>query len=100
MPKISGWDGVTVWIHWGDHAPPHFHARYAGRWIVMEIASGEVQSWKRDKPWPQAELKRLDRWRRAHQGELLENWARAQAGEALAWIEPAPRKGKGKGKKE
>lgn len=94
MPEISGWDGVQVWINWHDHAPPHFHAWYSGLWIVVEIATGDVKRWKRDKPWPAAELRRLERWRQEHEAELAANWVRVQAGEAPERIAPAPSKGK------
>jgi hypothetical protein len=29
-------------MYFGDHPPPHFHARYSGDAAMIEIASGEV----------------------------------------------------------
>jgi len=30
MPRISSFYGITVLMFFGDHNPPHFHARYSG----------------------------------------------------------------------
>ena len=29
MPTLSIFYGIVIQIYWYDHAPPHFHARYA-----------------------------------------------------------------------
>jgi hypothetical protein len=28
MPRISSFYGITILMFFGDHHPPHFHARY------------------------------------------------------------------------
>lgn len=28
MPKLSEFFGIAIYMYWGDHGPPHFHARY------------------------------------------------------------------------
>jgi hypothetical protein len=28
MPKVSEFLGIIILMHWRDHPPPHFHARY------------------------------------------------------------------------
>src|SRR4051794_8387082 len=30
LPRISEFYGIVVEMYFADHAPPHFHARYAG----------------------------------------------------------------------
>jgi hypothetical protein len=30
LPKLSEFFGISVYMYWGDHGPPHFHARYSG----------------------------------------------------------------------
>ena len=30
MPRISSFYGITILMFFGDHNPPHFHARYGG----------------------------------------------------------------------
>ena len=29
MPRISEFFGISIYIYFEDHPPPHFHARYA-----------------------------------------------------------------------
>ena len=31
MPEISRFFGITIRMYFDDHAPPHFHAIYAGQ---------------------------------------------------------------------
>ena len=42
VPVISRFFGIVVFMYWKDHAPPHFHAKYGGDEIVVEIRTGEV----------------------------------------------------------
>jgi hypothetical protein len=28
MPQISRFYGIVIYMYWGDHFPPHFHAHY------------------------------------------------------------------------
>jgi Domain of unknown function (DUF4160) len=37
MPEISRFYGIVLQIYFGDHPPPHFHARYAGHAIKIDI---------------------------------------------------------------
>lgn len=31
MPEVSRFYGIVVTLNYDDHAPPHFHARYASQ---------------------------------------------------------------------
>jgi hypothetical protein len=31
MPEISRFFGIVIQMFYDDHAPPHFHVRYAGQ---------------------------------------------------------------------
>jgi hypothetical protein len=42
VPEISRFLGIVVAMDYSDHAPPHFHARYGGHEMRVEIASGFV----------------------------------------------------------
>jgi hypothetical protein len=42
VPTISRFYGITIRMYFADHAPPHFHAVYAGAEAVIAIATGEV----------------------------------------------------------
>ena len=28
MPRISDFNGITIFMYYSDHDPPHFHAAY------------------------------------------------------------------------
>lgn len=84
MPKISSFYGISIYIYWQDHDPPHFHAIYGGQDAAFLIESASVM----DGKLPKRAAKMVQEWANAHRNELLENWARAQQGEPLHPIEP------------
>jgi hypothetical protein len=43
MPEISRFLGIVIQMYYSDHARPHFHARYGGYRITVEIESGVVK---------------------------------------------------------
>ena len=58
MPPISEFFGIVVTMYYNDHAPPHFHARYAEHEAQLEIDSLEVLHGS--LPPPQLALRRTD----------------------------------------
>jgi phosphomannomutase len=42
MPEISPFYGIVIAMFWGDHNPPHFHARYGPHGAAIEIGSLRV----------------------------------------------------------
>ena len=42
MPRLSEFYGIVVYMSWRDHAPPHFHAIYAGEEAQMLISDGTI----------------------------------------------------------
>jgi hypothetical protein len=71
-------------MYFNDHGYPHFHARYGGAEVVIEISSlvaieGGV---------PGHALALLKEWARQHQVALLDNWDLARAGKPLKRIPP------------
>src|SRR6476661_6598087 len=42
VPTISRFYGIVIRMYFSDHAPPHFHAVYAGEEAVIMIATGEI----------------------------------------------------------
>lgn len=42
MPELSRFYGIVVFMNYNDHSPPHFHARYGGHEVTVELASGLV----------------------------------------------------------
>lgn len=70
MPTISSFYGVIIRMYWADHAPPHFHARYAGNEIVVDIRTlGAIRG-----SLPPRALALTLEWAALHREELLEDW--------------------------
>lgn len=83
MPVISRFYGLVIYMNYREHEPAHFHARYQGYEISMEIETGIVRG-----EMPRRALKLLFEWAELHRDELLENWHRAQQHSELLKIEP------------
>jgi hypothetical protein len=41
MPRLSYCYGIAIYVYYGDHFPPHIHARYADSEAQIAIATGE-----------------------------------------------------------
>ncbi len=67
-----------------DHAPPHFHARYGGEEVVIQINPVGVL---RGKIPPRA-LSLVIEWAQKHQQNLMEEWNRAANNKKLHKIPP------------
>jgi hypothetical protein len=84
MPRISQFFGITIAIYYNDHAPPHFHARYAENEAVVGIDSlafleGEL---------PKRAVALVLEWASLHRSELSEDWELARLGLPLKPIPP------------
>ena len=42
MPTISSFFGIVIQMFWREHAPPHFHALYAGDAAKIAIETLQV----------------------------------------------------------
>lgn len=86
MPRISAFYGIVIAMYFGDHRPPHFHARYGGHEARVAILTGEVlHGWL-----PRRALALVSEWTELHRDELLADWERAERAEPLVSIEPLP----------
>lgn len=83
MPVISRFLGIIIAMYWDDHAPPHFHAKYAEYEITVNILTGVVEG-----KFPKRALHLVLEWYELHQEELMENWELCQKDEALKTIKP------------
>ena len=84
MPRISQFYGIVIAMYFNDHAPPHFHAKYA-----QHEASFVIETFKILEGSIPGRAKRLVvEWAREHQEELSTNWERARNREALHSISP------------
>jgi Domain of unknown function (DUF4160) len=83
MPRISSFYGITILMFFGDHNPPHFHARYGGQ--VARIAlDGTIL----DGQIPRRAVRLVREWIGIHQVELEACWGRAVNHEPPGTIEP------------
>ena len=73
-----------IQMFWNDHAPPHFHARYAGYKIAINIQTLEVISGK----MPKRALGLILEWARVNQEKLLEDWELCQQNQQPHKISP------------
>lgn len=73
MPEISRFFGVVIAMHYNDHAPPHFHARYGAERAAVAIRGLVVT----DGWLPSRVLGLVVEWAAQHRDELLAHWSRA-----------------------
>ena len=84
MPKLSEFFGIAIYMYWGDHGPPHFHARYGGEKASVAIEDLSVVAGGLS---PRA-LGLVVEWAALHRDELEAAWRRASKNEPLDPIEP------------
>ena len=86
MPRISSFYGISIWMYWKDHSPPHFHAEYAEHEILIKIEDLSVYAGF----IPARAFGLLMEWSSLHQSELLKNWELMKQNQPLNKIEPLP----------
>jgi uncharacterized protein DUF4160 len=84
LPEISRFFGIVVYLNQNDHSPPHFHARYQGRGVSVEIRTLRVIG----AGLPARALGLLVEWASIHQTELLQAWDDVRSGRRPARIAP------------
>jgi Domain of unknown function (DUF4160) len=75
MPRVSFFLGISIYMYFRDHAPPHFHAMYGEYAGMVDIANGEVLSGK----LPPRVSSIVKEWASINKELLLKNWDIAQA---------------------
>lgn len=83
MPVISRFLGIIIAMYWDDHSPPHFHAKYSGYEITVDIHTGVVEG-----RFPKRALRHVLEWHEIHKVELLVDWELCQRQESPNAIEP------------
>jgi hypothetical protein len=74
MPTISTFYGLVIQMFFKDHAPPHFHVRYAEHKAIIDIQTLGIIEGK----LPRRALSLILDWTELHRDELLENWQLCQ----------------------
>ena len=70
-------------MYWRDHDPPHFHAKYQGQEVAIEIETGKVEGRINARA-----LGLIEEWRQLHMAELIEDWKLAEQRRILKDIQP------------
>ena len=83
MPVISRFLGIIIAMYWDDHSPPHFHAKYSGYEITVDIHTGVVAG-----RFPKRALRHVLEWYEIHKEELLDDWYLCQKQETPNQIDP------------
>ncbi len=84
MPEISRFFGIAIRMYFLDHAPPHFHAYYAGTEAQLRIQPVGLLS----GTLPPRALALVVEWATLHQPELHENWRRLHSDRPPVKISP------------
>ena len=84
MPEVSRFFGIIVAMYYKEHAPPHFHAKYAGQRAAFSIQDLEII----EGHLPRRAVSLVLEWAFQHREELMENWRRVEHREALLKINP------------
>ena len=84
MPEISRFYGIIVAMFFCDHNPPHFHARYGGEKVAIEIETLRIL----EGNLPPRALGLVIEWASQHRNELMQNWALAKNNQSPVKIEP------------
>jgi hypothetical protein len=84
MPEISRFFGIVVRMYYNDHAPPHVHAEYQGKKVLLDFRGNVVRGGIGSK----TALRLVREWIDLHDGELREDWDLARAGKDLKLIDP------------
>jgi hypothetical protein len=84
MPEISRFYGIVIQMYFGDHPPPHFHARYAGQSAKIDIEALAVIEGR----LPARALGLVMEWTALHQAELRDAFQRAANLESPGRVEP------------
>ena len=84
MPEISRFLGIVIAMHYKEHAPPHFHAKYGGQRASFSIQDLRMIEGK----LPHRVVPLVLEWAFEHREELMENWRRVERKEDLQEIEP------------
>ena len=84
MPRISEFFGIVIAMYYNDHAPPHFHAKYAEHEATFGIDTMRVL----EGSLPRRATALVLEWAGLHRDELTENWELARHGRPLKRIPP------------
>lgn len=84
MPQICYFYGITIYIQFLDHNPPHIHAVYQS--FKAQYSIGDAKLLKGKMPGKADQL--ICEWIRIRKQELMADWDLAKAGKPVYPISP------------
>ncbi len=84
MPEISRFFGITIYMYYDEHNPPHFHVKYNEYNAVIRIRDYALLEGK----LPPKVFGMVMEWTVLHQTELLSDWDNACDEKQLVRIAP------------
>ncbi len=84
IPEISRFFGIVILMHFNEHAPPHFHARYGSSKCAVDLRTLRVMTGQ----FPRRAMALTLEWAAEHRDELMKNWALCANGQAPRKIPP------------
>ena len=84
MPEVSRFFGIVIQMYVDDHVPPHFHARHAGREVVVAFDTLAII---RGRLSPRAHALVVE-WASLHVEDLRADWELASSNLPLKRIAP------------
>lgn len=84
MPRLSHFYGISIYLYYRDHAPPHVHAIYGEEEASFEIATGNLMEGKLSR----RARGMVEDWIAEHRVELQSNWDLAVASQPLNPVPP------------
>ena len=70
MPKLCTFLGISIYMYFDEHNPPHFHARYDGVKGSFQVSPLKYYEGK----LPPRIVGLVMEWAELHKEELLDNW--------------------------
>lgn len=93
-PEICSFEGIKVYMNYNDHNPPHFHAKFGDKNVLVNINSCQIE----DGTLPKVKALKVLTWAAKNKKALSKNWKLAKNKKPLEQI-PPPAKEKKSNKK-
>ena len=84
MPCVCQFYGISIYLYYRDHAPPHFHAIYGEDEAAVEIATGALIAGS----LPRRARVLVEDWLSQHRAEVQADWVLAAASLPLNPVPP------------
>lgn len=84
VPHVAQVRGIAVRINFADHPPPHLHAFYGSRQVLVDISARK----RLRGALPPAQMQKLFEWMSHHEKELMVAWNAASRQIHPSWITP------------